>query len=119
MGKHKRKSKIQKTKEHYFTLYKSYKSVFCPALQSDVLFTNWGWEHLFEGKWRTSREIEARLTLLPLAKKLISTSTTVQKRRFQNYHDHYIFSALMDGTLLVVIVIENKKKYNFYSVYKE
>lgn len=119
MGKHKKKSKIQKTKDHYFSLYKSYRQVFCPALQTDVLFTNWGWEHLFEGKWRTSREVEERLKLLPLGKKLIAQSTTIQKKRFQNYHDYYEFTALMDGVQVVVIVVEDKKKYYFFSVYKE
>jgi len=119
MSKHKKKSTIQKTKEHYFRLYKTYGNVFCPALQSDVLFTNWGWSHLFEEKWRTSREIEERLKLLPLGKKLISQSTTLQRKRFQNYHDHFEFNAFMDGVLVVAVVIENKKKYYFYSVYRE
>lgn len=118
-GKSKKQSKISKTKNHYLQLYKSYGAVYCPALEADVLFTDWGWQHLFMGKWRTSIETEERLRLLPLAKKLIEVSHTIYRKRFQDYHDHYEFKALLDGVRLSVLVIENKKKYYFYSVFRE
>lgn len=115
---HRDKSKLDKTQEHYWKLYHSWKSVFSPALENSVLFTRWGWDHLLVEKYRTKSEKIERLSLLPLAKKLLEISTTVQSKRFQNYHDHYQFTALMSGIKITVIVIEYKKKYYFYSVFK-
>lgn len=117
-GRRRRKSKVQKTKEHYFSVYQSWGKVHCPALGKDILFTNWGWDHISQIKKRTRREKIERLKLLPLAKKLLETTTTVQGKRFQDYHDHYEFIALMDGTKIRVLVVEDKKKYYFYSVFK-
>jgi len=118
-GRKRQQSKIDKTKAHYLKIYQSYKKVFCPALNAEVLFTNWGWDHLFQGKWRTSKEMEERLKILPLAKKLIGVSTTIYRKRFQDYHDHYEFKAWMDGVNVSALVIEYKKKYYFYSVHKD
>ncbi len=115
--KHK-KSKLDKTKGYYYAQYKSYKSVFCLALDADVLFTNWGLDHIAEKKKRTKVEKIERLKLLPLAKKLLEKTTTVQGKRFQDYHDHYEFIALMNGVKIKVLVIEDKKKFYFYTVYK-
>lgn len=118
-GNSHKKSHIQKVKAHYLKLYKDYACVWCPALKSEVHFTNMGWDHLFEEKSRTSKEAERRLKLLPLAKKLIGLSTTIYRKRFQNSHDHYDFKALIDGVNLSVLVKEHKKKYYFYSVFCE
>ncbi|MCL4354060.1 hypothetical protein M1349_01145 [Patescibacteria group bacterium] len=118
-GRKKRQCKVDKLKIHYFKIYKSWKKVYCPALKAEVLFTNWGWDHLFQEKWRTKKEAEERLKILPLGKKLIEISTTIYRKRFQNYHDHYEFKAWMNGENVSALVIEYKKKFYFYSVHKD
>lgn len=117
---HKKKSRFNKQKDKYFKLYKSYKKVYCQPLGGDVYFSDWGWQHISgELKHRTKVEAENRLRLIPLAKKLLESTTTIQRKRFQNHKDHYQFGAWMDGTRLVVVVVEYKKKFYFYSAYSE
>ncbi len=120
MSRGKHNSKIQTVKNKYLAQYQLWKKVYCHALKADVYFTNWGWGHLAqETKKRTDVEAEARLKLLPLAKHLIETTTTIQAKRFQDFHNYYEFNALIGGIKLVVIVIENKKQFNFLSVRRD
>lgn len=121
MGKGSKKSKVEIELDRYSKNYKSWKNVDCPALKTKVHFTNKGWEHLFEGKKRSRAEVLERVRLLPFAKRLLETTTTVQKKRFQNFHQHYTFTAFTEGTMGVkieVVVIEDRKKIYFLSVYK-
>lgn len=121
MGKGKKRSKVEIELNKFSKAYKSWEKVRCPALGADVHFTKKGWEHLFEGKKRSRGEVLERVRLLPYAKKLLVTTTTVQNKRLQDYHQHYSFRAFTEGTRgtkIEVVVVEDKKKFYFLSVYK-
>ncbi len=121
MGKGSKRSKVEIELNKYSKNYKSWKSVDCPALKTKVHFTRKGWEHLFEDRKRSRAEILERVRLLPFAKKILSITTTVQKKRFQKLHQHYTFTAFTEGTMGVkieVVVVEDRKKIYFLSVYK-
>ena len=121
MGKGSKKSKVETELDRYSKNYKSWKDVYCPALETKVYFTNKGWEHLFEGKKRSRVEVLERVRLLPFAKKLLEITTTVQNKRFQDFHQHYTFTAFTEGvkgTKIEVVVVEDRKKVYFLSVYK-
>lgn len=116
------KSKLQKLNSKYLTLYKSWKKVHCPALKTDVHFTNKGWQHIQQEKWRTRSEKESRLKLLPIARNILGKTTTIQGKRLQNYksipHIHYQFTALLGGVVVTVVVMEDGGRYDFLSVFR-
>lgn len=118
MGKGTKKSKVDSAKAKWREVYKKIDKVYCPALEAEVLFTNWGWEHLCESKRRSRDQKLKRLELIPLAAKLLARTTTLQNKRFQNMHLHFEFMAMVEGTKLAVVVREYKKQYYFYSVYR-
>ncbi|MDO8487762.1 MAG: hypothetical protein Q7S31_00410 [bacterium] len=118
MPKGKRRSRLQKTANHYWKKYNSWGSVECPALDRPVAFTRWGWDHLMNTKFRTKVERMERLRLLPIAKKILEMSTTIQSRRYKNSRNYYEFAVLFPDGKFKVVVIENKKQYIFYSVFK-
>ena len=118
--KHK-KSKLAKLNARYLRLYQSWKKVYCRALEDYVYFTNKGWQHIQQEKWRTRSEKEERLKLLPIAKKILEITTTIQDKRFQDYHRvphlHYGFTAIIGGRKYTVVVIEEKGQIDFLSVF--
>jgi hypothetical protein len=114
---HHKKSELQSKKEHYLLLYKSWKTVYCPYFKREVEFTLYGWKHLFDDKFRTEKELIRRLEILPLAKKLLSNTTTIQSIRFQNGAKHYEFQAVMDGPKIRVVIVENYDRLIFKSAF--
>ncbi len=112
-----KKSKLEKKKNHIYDLYFSWGQVYCPALKRYVKFTRFGWDHLMEIKRRTGVERIKRLDILPLAKKLISITTTLQGRRFQDGYQTYDFVAYMDGPKIKVVISEVKGELYFFSVF--
>lgn len=117
-GKGRKKTQLEKKKDKYKDLYFSWGSVHCPALKKPVHFTRLGWNHLMEIKKRTDMERKERLEILPLARKLISLTTTVQGKRFQDRYQTYEFIALMDGPKIKVVISEEKGEFYFLSVFK-
>ena len=113
MGPHHKKSDLQKKKDHFLKLYKSWNKVYCPALKADVHFTNYAWLHLVKDKYRTGKETLRRLEVLPLAKKLIEKSGTIQHKRFHKGRVHYEFQADMDGRIIRVVIFDNWGKFTF------
>ncbi len=115
-------SKEAKLNRKYLQRYKSWKSVLCPALKAHVHFTNKGWQHIQQEKWRTRSEKEERLKLLSTAKVILKRTTTIQGTRMQAYHDtphlHYQFTALIGGVVVTVIVIEDQGRFDFLSVFR-
>ncbi len=98
-------------------MYSSWKKVHCPALNSDVFFTRDGWNHLCETKWRTGVEQEKRLKILPLTRKLISITTTIQATRFQDGFVTYEFYALMGGIRVTAVVSKTKSGYIYWTTF--
>lgn len=104
-------------------MYKKWGKTFCPALNSDVYFTKQGWNHLFIDKTRSKIEILKRVKLLPMARKVVSETTTIQSNRLQDRglvsHIHIVFvDCKFYGQKIEVVVVEDKKKYYFLSVCK-
>lgn len=117
-----KKSDINRFKEKHLAIYKSWKKIYCPALEADVHFTNKGWNHLQQEKWRSKQEKESRLLLLGTAKHILGKATFFQSRRLQPYHgtqhDHIGFRAVVGGALVGVVVIEDKGQFDFLSVFR-
>ena len=113
-----KKSKLQKTKDKYFEQYMSWKSVYCPALKKNVLFTRFGWNHLCVTKWRTGAEQKRRMDILPLSKKLISITTTIQDVRNIPGFKTYEFNAIMGGIKVVAVISQREGKYYFLSNFR-
>lgn len=118
----KKRSNLQKLNAKYLKMYKSWKRVYCPAFKENVHFTSKGWIHIQKEKWRTRSEKEERLKLLALAKNILSISTTTQDKRLQNYHNiphtHYGLTAIKGGIKITVVIIEDRGRLDFLSVFK-
>lgn len=120
MSKRHKKSKYLKTEAQYKKMYFSFGSVKCPALKnSEVKFTNYGWNHLCVRKWRTEKEKMERMKLLPYARKLISITTTIQSIRYYDSYQTFEFNANMDGKRIKAIVSKTKGGFIFYSNFKD
>lgn len=118
----KKRSKVEielnKIKSSYF----SWRKVKCPALGREVEFTRAGWDHLFVNKKRPRNEYIMRARLLPFAKKIIQSTTTIQEYRLQDQRiTPHLYTSFIDtrfyGKKLKVVVVEDKKKIYFHSVY--
>jgi hypothetical protein len=114
-----KRSKLQKVKDKHFEMYMSWKSIYCPALKADVKFTRFGWDHLCETKWRTGPEQKRRLEILPLSKKLIGLTTTIQEERNYNGFKTFEFNAVMGGIKVFAIVSKKNSDYIFLSNFRE
>jgi hypothetical protein len=114
---HKHKSDKVKQKRKYQRDYLSWGKVFCPALKAEVEFTNLGLLHISQHKCRSLKQQVERYKLLGEAKHIISTASFYQSKRFQNFHDHYAFEAVLNKKIIRVLVRENKKRFYFYSVF--
>ena len=72
----------QKHRDSTLNLYKNINSIFSPAMQTRVVFSAEGFNHIIFKSARKERERSSqilRFKLLPLAVKLISLSTTYQE----------------------------------------
>ncbi len=71
-------------KQRMGIFYKKIGSVYCPALNKRIVFNSKGFYHLTHksnGQMRTTKEKIHKLTLLPLAIKVIKTATNIFERR--------------------------------------
>lgn len=69
-------------------------------------------------KWRTGVEQKHRLEILPLSKKLISITTTIQEIRNVKGFKTYEFNAIMGGIKIVSVISEKEGKFYFLSNFK-
>ncbi len=130
------KEKFNKVLEKAEKEYKEIGQVRCPYLEDIVHFNSEGFQHILYKKGtikRNEQDQYVRLCLLPLAKKVISRSHTLQQyyqeRRFERVQSnskwnhemklvkYYAFMAIINNALIKVIVkeIEGRNK-NFYSI---
>lgn len=122
--------KVKKVKEGAWEFYDSWRKVksYSPALQSEVRISLLGWRHISGAtgaKKRTYADTHRRFKLLPYAKQIIETSTTVQNVSTKGKRTFYVLEAMMeikengkkDFRKVRVILIEDKQKNKvFYSV---
>ena len=120
MGKHdrsKKKSKNRNLKRSRLSIlrskfkqvYKSWgKRVFCPALSEYVYFNNTWWNHLINTS-RENSDIERRLKLLPLAKRLIQESPHKPIIAYRIYRGkktkYWKLKGVLDNNEIAVIII--------------
>lgn len=101
---------------------------YSPAFKAKIVISRQGWLHIsgaYGGKKRTFADIYRRLKLLPKAKEIIETSTTIQNVTKKGKDTCYALEAMVmveenDTKALRkvrVILIENTRgKKTFYSV---
>lgn len=120
MSKGKRAGKLRSAKRIGWEFYDQKwrgKEKVCPALKEPVYATRSGWNHLVEAKKRTRVEQVRRLQALPLAKKMLETTTTYQEHRVgEDKVTHYFaFSGYIGGKKIKVVVrskgFEGKKYF--------
>lgn len=76
------KMEIEKQKEIFHKKYIEINKVFCPYIESDVIFNSDGFRHLIYAsgdKKRNDNSIAMRLKLVMSAKKLLECTTTLQE----------------------------------------
>ena len=120
MGKGHRKSKLEKQQVKAWIWYQEWRKTgsIAPAFGGEhVVVSRIGWDHLLDSrKHRTGADKIRRLQALPLAKKLIETSTTYQEFRKEHGISFWAFVAVMDGKKIKVIVSAKKRTKCFLSV---
>lgn len=122
--------KMKKVKQKAWEFYNSWRKVksYSPALQVEVRVSLIGWRHISGAtgaKKRTFSDAYRRLKLLPYAKQIIETSTTIQNVSTKGKRTFYVLEAMLEVTengnkdfrKVRVILIEDKQKNKvFYSV---
>lgn len=99
---------------------------YSPALKSKVYITRKGWDHLVrgtKGNRRSKSDAHNKLSLLKLAKKIISTSTTFTLEKKEGVQYILLQESLMykNKRTVVKVIIKfgiNQKKF-FYSVMRK
>ncbi|MBI2596435.1 hypothetical protein HYW46_06940 [Candidatus Daviesbacteria bacterium] len=123
-------SKLKKVKQEAWEFYNSWRKVksYSPALQSEVRISLLGWRHISGAtgaKKRTYSDTHRRFKLLPYAKQIIETSTTIQNVSTKGKKTFYVIEAMIeikenthrDFRKVRVILVEDKQKNKvFYSV---
>lgn len=121
---------MKKVKQEAWEFYDSWRKVksYSPAFRNEVRISLLGWRHITGAtgaKKRTFKDTYRRLKLLPYAKQIIETSTTVQNVTTKGKRTFYALEAMLmvkeddkkDFRKVRVILIEDKKRNKiFYSV---
>ncbi len=121
---------IKKIKKKAWKFYNKWREMktYSPALQSEIRISLKGWKHISGAtgaKKRTIYDTYRRLKLLPYAKQIIETSTTIQNVTIKGEKTFFVLEAMIkieeNGHEVLrkirVILIEDKMKNKiFYSV---
>lgn len=121
---------LKKVKQEAWEFYSSWRKVksYSPALQSEVRISLLGWRHISGAtgaKKRRYSDTYRRFKLLPYAKQIVETSTTIQNVSTKGKRTFYVLEAMMeveesgnkDFRKVRVILVEDKQKNKvFYSV---
>lgn len=121
---------MKKIKQEVWEFYDSWRKVksYSPAFKSEVRISLLGWRHITGAtgaKKRTFKDTYRRLKLLPYAKQIIETSTTVQNVTTKGNRTFHALEAILmvkennkkDLRKVRVILVEDKKGNKiFYSV---
>ena len=120
----------EKAKQEAFSFYKNWKKTgsYCKAFNEKILVTNKGWYHLIGKtgyKKRTIPDKYRRLKLLPYAKQIIETASTIQNIRTQKGRVYYTLDAMLPvkekevthlRKVRVIIIENNRGEKVFLSV---
>lgn len=97
-------------------------TVFSPALNNEIRFTNRGWNHLVHNG-REFNDVYRRIKLLPLVKEIISTKKSFKEGRV--WSNSYIVSAIRSMVIRnkqqkrmvkILILLDRNNEYTFFSV---
>ncbi len=119
----KQKSNLAKLEKKFKKVYDSWgEKTFCPSLGKDVYFTDTGWNHIRKGT-RAKPEIERRLKLLPLSKRLLEENSNPPTRHFRTFRSkrkaYYKLAGMLDEIPVAVVLIKIKGKFTFLSTFEE
>ena len=123
-------NKQNKIKEQAWKFYNKWRKApsYSPAFKTKIVVSRQGWLHIsgaYGGKKRTFADIYRRLSLLPKAKEIIETSTTIQCIEVRYEKTFYTLEAMVEVEekgekalrRVKVILFEDKKGNKiFYSV---
>lgn len=120
---------IKKVKQKAWEFYDAWRKTetYSPAFKSDIRISRMGWRHITgeAGRRRTFADIHRRLKLLPYAKQIIESSTTVQNVVTKRGKTFYALEAMVeveedegkDLRKVRVVLVEDKQGNKvFYSV---
>lgn len=121
---------LKKVKIEAWEFYQKWRAekTYSPALKAEVRVSLMGWRHLSGAtgaKKRTINDTYRRLKLLPHARDIIKTSTTVQNISKNKHRTYYVLEAMVEveekgvkaHRKVRVILIEDKQGSKvFYSV---
>lgn len=121
---------LKKVKQEAWIFYNSWRKIkaYSPALQCEVRISLLGWRHISGAsgaKKRTHSDVYRRLKLLPYAKQIIESSTTIQNISIKNKRTFYVLEAMLEveesgsksfRKIRVILVEDKKKNKIFYSV---
>lgn len=121
MGKGKHKSKYKKARDKaqnfYFKKWRS-KEKISPAFKEIIYVSRTGWDHIVFQKKRSKAEQLRRLKALPLAKRLLETSTTYQEHSVKGETQYFALVGYIERQRIKIVVRskgKNSKKF-LYSV---
>ncbi|HRN70484.1 MAG TPA: hypothetical protein PLS49_04840 [Candidatus Woesebacteria bacterium] len=113
-----KKTQLDQQKEKTFKIYKSWKKVYCPALQTHVHFTLLGWKHVLNKKYRSGAEKLRRLDILPLARPAIAQAKNYKNKRKQIGYTTYELIEEVKDIKVSIIIIERQKAFKFLSIFR-
>lgn len=122
-------SSIEKVKQKAWLFYNQWRKSksYSPAFKAEIRISRMGWRHITgeAGRRRTFADIYRRLKLLPYAKQIIESSTTIQNVITKGQKTFYALEAMIeikegdikDYRKVRVVLTEDKKGSKvFYSV---
>lgn len=122
---------LKKVKQEAWEFYQKWRKqkTYSPALETEIRVSLKGWAHLSGSdkarKRRTHKDAYRRYKLLPYAKEIIKTSTTIQNITEKGNRKFYALEAVMkvsynhkeeNRKIRVVLIEDNLGNKIFYSV---
>lgn len=102
------KTIIEKAKKYYFEEWRGEEKI-CPAFGEKVYLTNLGWNHIAKHPRRKLVDKIIRLKKLPLARKVLESSTTYQTLQKKGKYCYFGFQSI-EGNSRVKVIVSSKGK---------
>ncbi len=122
---------FKKVKDEAWIFYQEWRKekTYSPALKNEIRISLLGWKHLSGSdkarKRRTYQDAYRRYKLLPFAKEIITTSTTIQNITTKRNRKFYALEAVLkvsydgkkeDRKIRVILIEDKLQNKIFYSV---